>query len=106
MTIKINNLIWKVMFKTRGDLDGSFGLTSFRKLEIYIATDVAQDVVRTTITHEIVHAYIESHGLVENKDGMLFNEEQVADFIAMNITSINELTLKVYIEYIKKYNIK
>lgn len=105
MTIKINNLKWKVEFVTRETIDGSFGLTSFRNLKISIATDVVKDVVRTTITHELVHALLESYGIVE-VDGKLFCEEQVADYIAMNINTINELTLKIYLEYRKKYNIK
>ena len=105
MTVKINNLTWKVLFVTRGSIDGSLGLTSFRNLEISIATDTVIDVVRTTITHEIVHALLESYGIVE-ADGKLFSEEQVADYIAMNLNTINELTATIYLEYKKRYNIK
>ena len=106
MIVKINGLTWKVQFVDRETIDGSLGLTSFRRFTMNVAIDVANDIVRSTITHEIIHMFLESYGFTADSNGMMFSEEQVCDFIAMNLSSINELTLKIYFEYKKKYNIK
>lgn len=105
MKIKINNLAWNVVFTTREDINGCYGLTCFSKLEIKLAHDVHQDVVRTTITHEIIHAYIESCGFTTPnvESPMIFSEEQVCDFVAMNLEEINKLSNKLYLYYLGKY---
>jgi len=105
MIVTINNIKWKVLFVNRVDINECYGVTSFPSLQIKIAIDYPKEVIRTTITHEVVHAWLESYGYREN-DGMLFSEEQVADFIGMNLHNFNELTMKIYLEYKRKYNIK
>ena len=92
-------------FVNKDDIDGCYGVTRFSSLEIKIAVDLHVDVVRTTITHELVHACIESFGYtVPNVDSsMLFSEEQVCDFVAMNLESIYKLSRKLYLYYLGKY---
>ena len=105
MKIKINNIPWTVNFVHTGDIDNCIGVTKFRELSIYVATNVEKDVVRTSITHELIHAYVDSYGFILSDDDK-FSGEQLADFIAMNLSNINELTMKIYLKYKQEYNIK
>ena len=105
MKIKINNLTWNVGFERRDDLNGCYGFARFSTLEIRIAHDVHKEVVRTTITHEIIHAFIESFGFTtpDTNSTLMFSEEQVCDFIAMNLEEISKQSKKVYLYYLGKY---
>lgn len=105
MKLNINGLIWKLSFVKKEDIDGCYGITKFSTLEIKIATNLHRDVVRTTITHELIHAYLESLGYtVPNVDSsMLFSEEQVCDFIAMNLDAITKQASKIFLVYLGKY---
>ena len=108
MKIKINGLEWKVYFESSKELPDWWGVTRPGEFTIRLRHDLDKNIVRTTITHELIHAILASYGFTkpsENSD-MLFSEEEVCDFIAMNLSTINELTLKVYLEYKRKYNIK
>ena len=105
MKLKINDLIWDLSFVSKEEIDGCYGLTKFSTLEIKIATNLHRDVVRTTITHELVHAYLESLGYTvpSTESPLMFSEEQVCDFIAMNVESLMADSKKVFLVYLGKY---
>ena len=82
-SVKMNDIIWTVVGVERDadelDFDGEvvFGLTVYASLTIFVrAEDVSRDVLRRTITHELVHAAIYSYGY----DGSSMNEEAIANF--------------------------
>lgn len=102
MKLKINNITWDIKF-TEDIEEGFFGYTNVYKLKIGIRSDMALDVVRTTIIHELIHAMIFSYGFIkaQPEDELLFSEEQVADFIAMNLDEINKLSNKIYLNFLR-----
>lgn len=101
--LKINGLEWRVKFThDREELkEDLLGLCVFTQLKIYVADDVDDAVVRTSIIHELVHAYLFSYGFTEAKDtdNLMFSEEQICDFVAMNLISILEMANKLYDAY-------
>ena len=105
MKVVINNLEWDVSFVEKHEIDECFGRTKFSDLEIKIATSFHRDVIRTTITHEVVHAFIESMGIVppSSDSQMLFSEEQVCDFVGMNLDEIAKTSKTIYLYYLGKY---
>lgn len=101
--LKINGLEWRVKFthdkeELKEDL---LGLCVFTQLKIYIADDADNAVVRTSILHELVHAYLFSYGFtkVKDSDDLMFSEEQICDFVAMNLISILDMANKLYDAY-------
>lgn len=69
------------------DGDFHFGVTNFKDKEIYIANNLSEQTKRTTIIHEITHAFIDSFGMLQ----IDWNDEIVADFISAHLDNINEV---------------
>lgn len=105
MKLKINDLEWNLTFVKKNEIEGCYGITRFSSLTIKIATDLHKDIVRTTITHELVHAYLESFGYTPPSidSALMFSEEQICDFIAMNQDFIMKQSSKVFSIYLDKY---
>ena len=81
MQIKINNDLWRIKL-----VDGNkkkinpgkgriyMGLCEYEKLTINIRKGMAASVMRSTIVHELVHAFLFSYG------NRVEGEEQMCDF--------------------------
>ena len=90
--ITINGMEWGVFFveKTHPALtDDSneqdiFGITFYRTNEIYIDCGLPKELLRQTITHELVHAVRFSYG--ESLD--LEDEEKICNFIGAHFDEI------------------
>lgn len=78
MKIKIHNDMWKVKLvdanakKMNPDPDSyNFGLTEYKELLISIMDGRSESVTRSTLIHELVHAFMFSYGhTVEGEEAM------------------------------------
>lgn len=93
--IKINNLEWEVCFvecpnginklDIKDTDEHSLGLTRRSCDMILINKDLPYDLMKRTVDHELVHAYLWSYGLSQFQS---FSEENVADFFETHARSI------------------
>lgn len=94
-TITINGLVWQVFFVEKGhselaDDNGgqpAYGIALFRKCNIFIDRGLPRQLLKQTLTHELVHAIAFSYGT--NID--LENEEKICDFIAAHFDELKTL---------------
>lgn len=105
MKVTINNIDWKVYFYKEEAHEGALGFCKNVSGEIHIRKDMPSYMVKTTIMHEVVHAYLWSHGFVKPDEDatLLFSEEQVCDFIGMNYVELTKLADKIYMYYLEHY---
>lgn len=96
MKIKINNDIWKVKLtdgnKKKMSPDKNhfnLGLTEYKKLLINIRKGVPKSVARSTVIHELTHAFLFSYG---NK---VEGEERMCDFFGAHADEIVNLTNQI-----------
>lgn len=94
MKLKINNFEYELLFVDNndeclnvGDNDYRSGITDFREKKIYIANNLKKDSYNYTLKHELTHAIIDSYGFLQVE----WNDEIVADFMAIYSKKINEL---------------
>lgn len=105
MKIKINDFTWDVQavsrehekLKTRDDYP-CLGITYCGDLSIYINKTLHKELFRSTVIHELLHAYTFSFGVHLFADE--HNEEPIADFVGSHLDQIyNHVNLimdKVY----------
>ena len=97
MLIKINDFKWQVQFADRDNerlvLNGDkcLGVTYFDELQIFLSNDMADELCKQTIIHELTHAFIFSYGIHLHTD----DEEAVCDFIGAYLLKIYDLTNKI-----------
>lgn len=89
--------VLEIVDKTNENLIGEddrihSGITDFVNKRIYIRKDLNYDSFRYTLFHELVHAFIDSYGMLQVE----WNDEIVADFVAIHITTIREKFEYVY----------
>lgn len=89
MKIKINGFIWTVLFfhRTNEPFDGQ---TSESAMTIRINVDQNPQIVKSTIAHELCHAFLDSFGFgsfCKNR----FTLEELCEFVAMNNDKIKLL---------------
>lgn len=92
MKLNINGFEWTLLFvpdndKRLGTVEEGYmnlGNTEFDKLMIAINSDVDEQVQRSTIIHELAHAYVASIGI----DDDVFSEEGLCKFIGCNLLTI------------------
>lgn len=96
MKIKIHKDVWKVKLtdgskkKMTPDNDHyNLGLTEYSKLLINIRTGLAESVARSTVIHELVHAFLFSYG------NQVEGEEQMCDFFGVHGEEIVALADKI-----------
>ena len=94
MRLKIGKYTWTIEWVD--NLFNSFGCTTFNELTIKISKNQCDALLKDTIFHELIHAYIKSYGF--NRE--YFYEEDVVLFITQNIDSIMLLTDKVWKEMV------
>lgn len=92
-SVKINNYEYKVKYLEEYDdrlmmEDEKYhcGITDFIKKEIYIREDLQEEVESSVLIHELVHAYIDSYGMLQVK----WDDEIVADFVGAQMMNILE----------------
>lgn len=107
MKIKINAFTWDVQavsrehekLNTRGDYP-CLGITYCGDLSIYIDKTLHKELFRSTVIHELLHAYTFSFGVHLFADE--HNEEPIADFVGSHLDQIynhaNQITNKLYKE--------
>lgn len=96
MTLRINNYDWKVIFvseyderlKSQDEDRIVLGRTHYCNLLIAINKDVAEEIQKDTIIHEITHAYLFSIGIGDDR---IWNEEELCSFIGNNLLTILKL---------------
>ncbi len=96
MKIKIANDVWKIKLKD-GDSKKmhpskdriNFGLTEYTRLVINIRKEMPLSLARSTVIHELVHAFIFSYG--HEVDG----EEAMCNFFGVHADEILELTEQI-----------
>lgn len=102
--IRIHNNTYNIYFVEKHnknlliDEEIKCGITDYINKSIYIRNDLNRDTFKYTLFHEIVHAYIDSYGLLQVE----WNDEIVADFVANNIINIFLIANKIYEIYRKK----
>ena len=95
MKIKIHDLTWEVKFVCGIDCDEDMevsGATMKMQQLIVIDITVPKEMLRRTIVHELVHAFIWTYGLENSKP---FSEEQVCNFFETYYQDIIKLTDKI-----------
>lgn len=102
MKIKIHDLTWEVRFTDyiENPTDSNeivCGLTLKTKQVILISVRQSLEIIKRTITHELVHAYIWSYGF-ENSDP--FSEEEMCNFIETHMRDLYNNTEKIYNKYL------
>ena len=105
MKLQINNFEYTLYFVDWNDEhlkiddnDYRSGMTYFKEKEIYIANNLKNDSYAYTLNHELTHAIIDSYGFLQ----VDWNDEIVADFMAIYKSVLNELIDKVIYEENKK----
>ncbi|MDE7362955.1 MAG: hypothetical protein K2N38_13590 [Oscillospiraceae bacterium] len=94
-TITINGMEWAVHFvgKSHSALtddsgtQDAYGVTLFRTGEIYIDSGLPKELMRQTVTHELVHALRFSYGECIDFE----SEEKICDFIAAHFDELKTL---------------
>jgi hypothetical protein len=96
MKIKIHNDIWKVKLvkasaeKMNPDKNHiNFGLTEYVEGVINIREGLNESVARSTVIHELVHAFIFSYGYT------IECEEAMCNFFGVHADAIIELTEQI-----------
>ena len=96
--IKINNIIWQVFIDK--DLSSDLlGLTSDNEYTIRLSQTLTKQAFKPTTIHELVHAFLYSYGFKLKKE---FTDEDVCEFISMNIEQILEKYKKIENELLKE----
>lgn len=102
MNIKIHNDIWKVKLtdgskkKMTPDAEHyNFGLCEYDKQVINIRSGLSKSVARSTIIHELVHAFLFSYG------NTVEGEEQMCDFFGVHADDILTLTDQIMERVVK-----
>lgn len=107
MNFKINNMVWKIMMKSKEELLDKynsnhdqkayylFGVTLFPEHEIWLNEEMCFDQQIKTLKHELAHCYIWSYGIYNVPD---YNEEFICDLVSASNDFINEVVEK----YIKQ----
>lgn len=96
--VKINGLEWDIICVHNKDnkllLDGleCLGVTYFQEQQIYLNKDTSKKMFRTTVIHELVHAFLFSYGYHLDCNDM---EEAVCDFLGSNLDRIYRLANKI-----------
>jgi len=105
MKLQINNFEYELYFVDWDDEhlkiddnDYRSGMTYFKEKEIYIANNLKNDSYKYTLMHELTHAIIDSYGFLQVE----WNDEIVADFMAIYKNILNELIEKVIDEKTKE----
>lgn len=96
MIIKINGLKWLVKNGNGNSAELTLndapclGITKYVKCEIVIRSDLSKELYRSTVVHELVHAYAFSYGvhLIANEE----TEESICDFIGAYLDAIHKHT--------------
>ena len=98
MKIQINNFEYEIYFVEWNDEhlkiddnDYRSGMTYFKDKRIYIANNLKKDSYDYTLKHELTHAIIDSYGFLQIE----WNDEIVADFMAIYINVLNEIFYKI-----------
>lgn len=96
--VKINNYEYKVCIvgPNNGNLmmpDEKYhcGTTHFLRKEIYIANNLPNETFLNVLTHELIHAYIDSYGMSQ----VGWNEEIVADFVGTYLPNMSETLCEI-----------
>lgn len=101
MIIKINNLEWDVFFVPREhnklDDDGipCLGKAYFNDLQIYFDKNVAENLMRQVVIHELTHAFLFSYGVHVECNDDYDTEEAVCDFCGAYFDKIRKAANKI-----------
>ena len=94
--MKINNLNWRITFEEPDNPilneDGFYlGLTVFNELKIYIRKGLPKGLTKTTVIHELCHAFLFSFGTQNDA----YNEEQLCDIFGAHAEQIVQMADKI-----------
>jgi len=95
MKFTVNGMEWSTKFVEKDSdnllVEGTyrFGVCVFATNTIYIANNLTGMRCARTITHELTHAFIESHGMYSFKK---FNHEQLCEFVANHNSEIERIS--------------
>lgn len=96
MIIKINNIPWIVKMVKRDNKNMNpttdemyLGLCNYEASTIRIRKGMTKEVTRQTLIHELVHAFLFSHGISVNGD------EAMCDFIGSHADSIIKIANEI-----------
>lgn len=84
MKIKINNYDWNIKLVPKKEIDGDLGLCHYADLTIKIGKEQDKQLIKDTILHEIIHAFIFSYGFDKNS----YTNEEITCFFTQNIPNI------------------
>lgn len=99
LTIKIHDLDWEIVFTEEELEETTCGETDKTSLVISLNTNIPEQLLKRTITHELCHAFIWSYGL---ENSFPLSEEQVCNFIETYIAEIDKLSKYIYNYYRKE----
>lgn len=104
MEFNVNGQIYKIE-EVESDherlfMDGVYkhGVCSYDLNTIFIWDELPEDRKKSTLTHEVTHAYIEAMGMYSFKE---FNHEQLCEFMAAHGEAITSVVYKYFspVEY-------
>ena len=100
-TIVIKNVAYEIYFVdycymvVKEANEEAYGLTDYKLKTIQIRSDLHYNDIRATLIHEITHAYIEEYGFA----GMVFDEENICNFMGAYATEITELVDAILVDW-------
>lgn len=101
MIIKINNLNWTVFFVPRKheklELEDTqcMGVTYFSDLQIYIDESLSDELIRQTVIHELIHAFLFSYGVHIECSYDKDVEEAFCDFCGAYFDKVQKVANKI-----------
>ena len=100
---KINKHTWRLYIVSPEDLSikGVHGYTDFAKHNIQINSDLDETEIRSTITHEITHAYRWSYGFVNDAENLKYAADEVEEMMANFIESFGDEIIEISKELYK-----
>ena len=88
MIIRIGLYDWELLFVSKEEINGSDGQTRCNDFKILIRDDLNERAQRIVITHEIVHALLDTQGRVYQRK---FDLEEVCELVAWKLPEINQI---------------
>lgn len=109
MKMNINGYFWQIKFVEENSEkliykgEKCLGICYFEKQKIYINGTLEDKRLKSTIVHELVHAFIYCYDIEIPTDDPDEAEEVFCDFVGDHIGKIHKLALKIYDSYKKEW---
>lgn len=91
---KINNIDWEISLADYDDIEAC-GLTTYCEYKIQILKTLKPSQMKSTIIHELTHAFRWSYGNVSCMELLNFPSSEVEEYIANTVEVFGERIIKL-----------